>query len=87
MNYTAIHDALIIKNLNWSTAALAMTCSPASVMNVAARRSQSSKIARGIAALISRDVAEIMAKELERDEDWINSQLKIFESLAQNYLV
>ncbi len=59
MDYTTIYRALNAKGLNWSTAASAMQCSPSSVMNIAARRSQSRKIGRGIATLISCDVADV----------------------------
>ena len=32
-------------------------------------------------------VATVMAKELNKDEQWINQQVTIFKSLAQNYFI
>ena len=32
-------------------------------------------------------VADIMAKELNKDQDWIDNQIKIFKNIANNYII
>jgi len=57
------------------------------VEDVLARRTRILFLDAKAALAISRDVAEIMAKELDNDEKWIEEQLTEFESLAQTYLL
>jgi hypothetical protein len=59
MNYSSIHEALIEKDLNWSSAAVAIDCSPSSVMNVAARRSSSKRVALALSKLIGQPVYNV----------------------------
>ncbi len=57
------------------------------VEDVLARRTRILFLDAKAAIEISREVAEIMANELGKDENWINDQVRDFEELAQNYLI
>ena len=36
---------------------------------------------------VARTVAELMAKELKRDQEWIETQVEYYIKLAKNYLL
>lgn len=57
------------------------------VEDVLARRTRILFLDAKTAIEISREVAEIMANEFGKDENWINYQVRDFEKLAQNYLI
>lgn len=56
------------------------------VDDVLARRTRSLFLDARAALECAQTVAEIMAEELERDDDWIEHQINAFRSLAANYL-
>lgn len=57
------------------------------VEDVLARRTRSLFLNAKAAVEIAPQVAEIMAKELGKDEIWIAEQLRQFDQAAQNYLI
>lgn len=57
------------------------------VEDILARRTRILFLDAKAAIEISREVAEIMAKELGNDESWIESQVKSFKVIAQHYLI
>ena len=57
------------------------------VEDVLARRTRILFLDAKVAIEISREVAEIMAGELGKDENWIDEQVKEFKSVAQSYLI
>src|SRR5262249_31712868 len=58
-----------------------------SVEDVLARRKRALVLNARAAMEMARPVAELMARELGRDEAWIAAQLKEFEELAKQYMV
>lgn len=59
MNYSQIHKALKDEGLSWAAAGEAIGCTYQHVMNVCARRVESPRVAKSIALLIHKDVAEV----------------------------
>ena len=57
------------------------------VEDILARRTRILFLDANVALEISREVGEIMASEMGKDEKWIDNQLKEFEKTAQNYLI
>ncbi|MEO8823826.1 MAG: glycerol-3-phosphate dehydrogenase/oxidase [Ginsengibacter sp.] len=57
------------------------------VEDVLARRTRLLFINARLASNLAPQVAEIMMKELGRDEAWKNNQINIFQNLAKGYLV
>lgn len=57
------------------------------VEDILARRTRILFLDAKVAIEISREVAEIMAKELGKDDNWIDEQVRRFEHIAQNYLI
>jgi glycerol-3-phosphate dehydrogenase len=57
------------------------------VEDVLARRTRSLFLNSKAAIEIAPRVAEIMAKELGKDENWIAEQIRQFDQTAQNYLI
>jgi glycerol-3-phosphate dehydrogenase len=39
-----------------------------------------------VSMIIARDVAEIMARELGHDPEWVEAQVSEYRALARNYL-
>jgi glycerol-3-phosphate dehydrogenase len=58
-----------------------------SVEDVLARRTRILFLDANAAIRISREVAEIMAGELGKNGEWVESQVKEFKIIAQNYLI
>lgn len=59
MNYKQIHKALKDRGLSWTAVGEALGCSYQHVMNVAARRADSERVAKSISVLIEKDVSEV----------------------------
>ena len=59
MDSQAIHLTLQQSGLTWAAAAEAIGCSPSTLMNIAARRTTSRKLARQLCLLLGRNVAEV----------------------------
>lgn len=57
------------------------------VEDILARRTRILFLDAKVALEVSREVAEIMADEMGKDEKWIDNQLKEFEKTAKNYLI
>ena len=67
----------------WSTRAeMART-----VEDMLARRTRALFLNARAAIEMAPRVAELMAKELERDDDWQSEQIRLFEELAKGYLL
>jgi glycerol-3-phosphate dehydrogenase len=67
----------------WSTRAeMART-----VEDILARRTRALFLNARAAIEMAPRVAELMAKELERDDDWQSEQVRVFQELAKGYLI
>ena len=69
MNYNQIHEALKEKGLSWITAAEAIGCTHQHVMNVCSRRAESIRVAKSIAVLIDKNVAQVFPDVPRYQED------------------
>ena len=58
-----------------------------SVEDVLARRTRALFLNAGAAVAMAPRVAELMAKELGRDDEWQRAQVRAFEGLAAAYQV
>lgn len=57
------------------------------IEDILARRTRILLLDAKVAMAVSREVAEIMAKEMGKDSMWIDEQVLEFEKIAENYLV
>jgi glycerol-3-phosphate dehydrogenase len=57
------------------------------VEDILARRIRLLFLDARAAIKVAPDVAKILGKQLNKDEDWVNNQIKEFNALAKNYLL
>ncbi len=57
------------------------------IEDVLARRTRFLFLDAKVAIEVSKEIAEIMANEMGKDDKWIDNQLKAFEKTAKNYLI
>jgi glycerol-3-phosphate dehydrogenase len=55
--------------------------------DILARRTRALFLDANESILIARPVATIMAREMEKDEDWINTQVDAYVQLASKYIL
>lgn len=69
MNYKQIHQALKNQGLSWIAAGEVIGCTHQHIMNVCSRRAESPRVAKSIAVLINKDVADVFPDVPRYQED------------------
>jgi glycerol-3-phosphate dehydrogenase len=60
---------------------------PQTIEDILARRTHALFLNTKAAIEIAPQIAKIMADELNKDEFWIDAQIKQFKEIARNYMV